>query len=195
MGSRVKRALVRLLRIPRSRGFGVQSPFAYRFIREVVRGGVPEKDRLRSCQLYPQGDKKWLRKAALYGRLARCQGPCQWGICLFQVENYESAVLMGCPEATVVDCIHGYELDRVARSKVVVMDLEQNWWRIYEAFADHADEASVLVVEDIHYSRKTLRAWRKIVADGRSGVSFDLYECGIVFFDRKKYKRNYCVNF
>lgn len=195
MRSCVKRVLARLLRIPRSRGFGVQSPFAYRFIREVVRGAVPEENGRKLRQLYPQAEKKGLRQAALYERLARYQGPCQWGICPFREEFYEAAVLMGCPEATVVDCVHGYELGLVARSKVVVMDLEQNWWRVYEAFADHAAADSMLVVEDIHHSMETLRNWRKILIDGRSGISFDLYDCGIVFFDRKKYKRNYCVNF
>ncbi|SFG57985.1 hypothetical protein [Prevotella sp. KH2C16] len=194
MWSCLKRGFFRLLRAPRSRGFGVQSPFAYRFIREVVRGTVSEENGLRLRRLYPQGEKKWFRQAALYERLSRYQGPCQWGICPFQGEIYEDAVLMGCPKATVVDCIHGYELELVAQSKVVVMDLEENWWRVYEAFADHAAANSVLVVEDIHYSRETLKAWRKIIADSRSGVSFDLYDCGIVFFDRKKYKRSYRVS-
>lgn len=32
----VHRTLSRLLRVPRSRGFGVQSPWAYRFLREVL---------------------------------------------------------------------------------------------------------------------------------------------------------------
>ena len=74
------------------------------------------------------------------------------------------------------------------------MSLEQNWWRVYEAFANQADADSLLVVEDIHYSHEALRAWRRIQGDHRSGVSFDLYDCGIVFFDRKKYKQHYCVN-
>ena len=190
----VKRWFAGLLRIPRSRGFGVQSPFAYRFLREVVRARLSEEDvgQLRSA-CSPVVEERF-RLLSLYVRLARNQGPCQWRVCLFPEDVYASALLVGCPEAVVVDCVHGYELEPVARSKALLMSLEQNWWRVYEAFADQADADSLLVVEDIHYSHEALRAWRRIQGDHRSGVSFDLYDCGIVFFDRKKYKQHYCVN-
>lgn len=37
--------------------------------------------------------------------------------------------------------------------------------------------------------------WKKIQQDDRTGITFDLYDLGIVFFDRTKIKQHYLVNF
>jgi len=34
-----------------------------------------------------------------------------------------------------------------------------------------------------------------VTQDKRTGVTFDLYYCGIVFFNKKRFKQNYIVNF
>jgi hypothetical protein len=54
------------------------------------------------------------------------------------------------------------------------------------------DERTVLVVEDI---KRHPRSWRQIVDDERTGVTFDLYYCGIVMFDKKRTKHHYIINF
>ena len=59
---------------------------------------------------------------------------------------------------------------------------------IYNKVESH----SVLIVEAI---RKNRAFWREIVADERTGVTFDLYYCGIVMFDKKRHKQNYIINF
>ena len=42
---------------------------------------------------------------------------------------------------------------------------------------------------------KARDVWREIVADERTGITFDLYYCGIVLFDKKRHKQNYKINF
>jgi hypothetical protein len=54
------------------------------------------------------------------------------------------------------------------------------------------DEHSVLIMEDI---RKDQTLWQEIVHDKRTGVTFDLYYCGIVMFDVKRHQHNYMINF
>jgi len=54
---------------------------------------------------------------------------------------------------------------------------------------------SVLVVTGIKDSRAARRFWRAVAADRRVGVTFDLYYAGVAFFDTKRYKHNYIVNF
>ena len=51
---------------------------------------------------------------------------------------------------------------------------------------------SVLVVEGIQHQQ---RFWQDLIADHRTGITFDLYYCGIVLFDKKRHKKNYIINF
>ncbi|MBP1614910.1 MAG: hypothetical protein H6Q13_2358, partial [Bacteroidetes bacterium] len=45
------------------------------------------------------------------------------------------------------------------------------------------------------YSRKMKTVWRRMQSDERTGISFDLYDFGIIFFDKKKIKQHYLINF
>ena len=40
-----------------------------------------------------------------------------------------------------------------------------------------------------------LRLWRSGGVETQGVVTFDLYYCGLVFFDKKRYKQNYIINF
>jgi hypothetical protein len=51
---------------------------------------------------------------------------------------------------------------------------------------------TVLIVDGICKDR---HFWRSLVADERTGITFDLYYCGIVLFDKKRHKQNYIINF
>ena len=37
--------------------------------------------------------------------------------------------------------------------------------------------------------------WKEVVADKRTGVTFDLYDVGLVFFDKSRVKEHRIVNF
>lgn len=37
--------------------------------------------------------------------------------------------------------------------------------------------------------------WERLKADDRVGITFDLYDVGILFFDKTKIKQHYIVNF
>jgi len=55
---------------------------------------------------------------------------------------------------------------------------------------------SVFLIQDIHKSSALKRWWKEIQLDERVGITFDLYDFGIIFFfDRKKIKQHYIVNF
>ena len=58
-----------------------------------------------------------------------------------------------------------------------------------------APPEALLIVEGIHRSKSALRLWRRMADHPRTSVSFDLYTCGILFFDKKRIKQHYIVNF
>ena len=54
---------------------------------------------------------------------------------------------------------------------------------------------SVFVVQGICYSKKMKTLWNQLKEDERVGVTFDLYDLGLLFFDKTKIKQHYIVNF
>ena len=52
---------------------------------------------------------------------------------------------------------------------------------------------SVMIVDDIHYNEEMERAWREICEDERVTSTMDLYQMGLVFFDKNYWRKNYKI--
>ena len=63
--------------------------------------------------------------------------------------------------------------------------------KYFDVLAGKVREKSVIVVDDIHYSEEMEKAWKAICADERVTSTIDLYQMGLVFFDKHYWKRNY----
>ena len=63
--------------------------------------------------------------------------------------------------------------------------------KYFDVLAGKVREKSVIVVDDIHYSEEMEQAWKAICADERVTSTIDLYQMGLVFFDKHYWKRNY----
>lgn len=66
---------------------------------------------------------------------------------------------------------------------------------IYERLQSKVHCNSLFVVEGIHASKDMRNWWNEIVADERTGITFDLYDVGLVFYDKTKIKQHYIINF
>ena len=119
-----------LARWPRSHGFGVQSPFAYRFVTEVVRS----------------------RK---------------------RPERLPEAVCHAC-STTNKRLLYFYA-------------------RLYDFIQREEGIDSVYVIEGIHANTATHALWQRIITLDKVVVSFDLYDCGVLFLEGKMPKFNYKV--
>ncbi len=71
---------------------------------------------------------------------------------------------------------------------------EEATWRYFTQIADKCRETSVLVVDDIHYSKGMHQAWKRIQRDARVTTTMDLYDFGLVFFDKQYMRKNYIIN-
>ena len=171
--NQVKRGLVWLSRIHRCRGFGIQSPTDYSFVRYVINEHWP-------YYAYDQfGDDDWLRNklGRLYLRLANFVQPAE-----MLADEYRQYWQAGCKRTKFQSKINKVELARVDIDDADAL----------EALIEKCDKHSVLVVEGIW---RNWDYWHRIEQDARTSVTFDLYYCGIVFFDKSRYKHNYKINF
>ena len=67
--------------------------------------------------------------------------------------------------------------------------------KFFELVLPYAGPRSCFIVGGIHESREKRKWWEQIVASESTGITFDLYDIGLVFFDKARYKQHYIVNF
>lgn len=173
--NQLTRLWVWLRRAPHSRGFGIQSPTDYWFVRYVVNEHWPY------YQYAELGDgDDWLRRklGRLYLRLANWLQPR-----LVVTSDYRDYFRAGCRRAEIRP-----EGDPPA---LVRLTVEEGMPALERAYG-MADARSLLVVEGIWRDQEL---WRQVVADERTGTTFDLYYCGVVMFDKKRDKHHYIINF
>jgi len=171
--NQLKRCLVWLSRINHCMGFGIQSPRDYAFVRYVINEHWP----YYAYSEFPVTD--WLtdKLGKLYFRLANWRQPST-----MEHDTYEYYFKAGHHSIVFTSDIDHVELARV--------DIELH--EEYESLVQRANGSSLLVVEGIH---RNWTRWHHIVRDERVGTTFDLYYCGIVFFDQDRYKHHYKINF
>lgn len=202
-----KHPFVWLARFRYRRGYGVHSPFAFHLITGVIYETAPyykyssllEEEK----RLAVQRPKSWRSEPLKVKRL------------LFRLVNYarpETVVDAGCLSASSLylkagreGAVYTYaaELDELFLEAGVPVDfLYLHDWRrpdfveeVFRLCVGRTRGCSVFVIEGIRYTRTMRRLWEAMKQDERCGVTFDLYDLGIIFFDRTKVKQHYLVNF
>lgn len=198
----IKRSVVWLRRAQYSRGFGVQSPWAYKFIRYVVNEHYPY---YKYAQLKQQvyGINKRVRKLCrLYFRIANFQQPHSFIDYLPFSSCYKIYTLAGAKKTLYQlisqDTTPEYYtriLAEVGDNSIVRVSLRGNYSEFIDKAIDLLPSTSVLILEHIKRNKETEAYWKSLVADDRTGITFDLYYCGLIFLDKTMIKQDYIVNF
>ncbi len=185
-------------------GYGVHSPFAFDFLTHVVyeRGEYYAYRELR--ERYPV--------ACLRGGLHRLK--CRKF--LFRLSNYvhpslilihgdvgqaETAYLAeGCRSAEICRGLPreagAREDGSPGRRKELVVVGRGVAPRHWTAVASRPSESrSACLLFGIRVSKEALRAWGDVKRLPEVVVTFDLYDYGLVFYDRSKQRQDYIVNF
>lgn len=198
----IKRSIVWLRRAHRSKGFGVQSPWAYRFIRYVVNEPYPYyKYEQLEKQVYGI-DKKTRKLCKLYFRLANYQQPHTFIDCHSTSSCYKIYVDAGCQKAQykkltgeMSEADYSQLFTNVGEGSMLRVPLIENYRSIIDKSLEHLPSSSILIIENIKRDKEAAAYWQELVADPRTGISFDLYYCGLIFLNRDMVKQSYVVNF
>lgn len=203
----LKRPFIWLRRFRHRCGYGVHSPFAFNFITNIVYERAPyykygellaaQKEQAR------QKDRGWNYESRKVKRL------------LFRLVNYSQP-------ATIVDagCLSASSLylraakegaDYTAAADLSELFLEagvpvdflylHDYRRpefveeVFNLCAARTTQRSVFVIEGIGYTRAMSALWKRMQRHERAGITFDLYDLGIMFFDKTRNKQDYIVNF
>ena len=172
--NQLQRAWVWLRRIWYSRGFGVQSPSDYRFVRYVINEHWPyyAYDELGS-------GRDWLERKVgeLLFRLANWRRPST----IINQLDYGDYLSAGCRSADLQSSADG-----VVEMACVPITCD------FDALQARCDSQSLVVIGDVWRNR---RRWQSVRVHPRVRVAFDLYYCGILLFDPSLSQHHYIVNF
>lgn len=186
-----------LRRMGHCRGFGVQSPSAYSFIRYVVNEHYPyyAYDELRGR--WPGVTDVRLKMCRLLLRLANHAQADRWAWCGTVPEPELEYIRSGCRRTVVGGIAENGQLSQVGFVPTAAGATERRTFttRFVEARkGGSGGDRTMLVIEGIGHDPCAKALWKELTEDRRVSVSFDLHYCGIAFFD-KRFKQNYIVNF
>ena len=198
----IKRFIVWLRRVRYSRGFGVQSPWAYHFIRYVVNEHYPYYKYEQLAEQVYGIDKTTRKLCKFYFRLVNYQQAHTFVDCFPTSSCYKIYVDAGCQKANyhrITDAISEDELIRlfsnIGEYSMVRVPLVANYRMVVDKALDHLPLSSVLIIENIKRDREAQKYWSELISDSRTGISFDLYYCGVIFLNKDMVKQSYIVNF
>lgn len=189
--------IIKIRRFRHRNGYGVHSPFAY----NLIKGVFYEKSRYYAYSELASLRRGYKGRLAVTGRSDRL---------MFRLANYvrpdnvaitgtDSGVTgeyiaAGCKKARITYCANAGELSD-ERADFCYVAPGEDFLEVYRRFAVAANEKSVFVAAGIHRTSRAAADWKAVCADELSIVTFDLYEVGIAFFNKKYNKQNYIVSF
>ena len=197
-----------LMRFRHRRGYGVRSPFAFHLITAVIYETTPyyKYKELNVQQRLLKHEKgcgwayaETVKVKRMLFRLANWARP----MCIVDAgpDSAAELFLQGArTKAAFLKWTEGMSEQWPADRKVDFLYLHGTYavewlWSVFDQLAERTTQQSVFVIEGIGYSSAMKRLWEQVKSDERIGISFDLYDVGIVCFDRTRFKQHYIVNF
>ncbi|THG67380.1 hypothetical protein [Bacteroides faecichinchillae] len=201
----LKRPFIWLSRFRYRCGYGVHSPFAFNLITDVIYEKLPyyayrslaseQKKKLKECGWY-KGTRKINR--LLFRLVNRVQPATIVEVgrpsvsSLYLQSAKPSAGYLFASDLSELFLDTDVPIDFLylndSRNPVLVKE-------VFEVCVQRTTPKSLFVVYGITYSRQMRTLWHELQNDERVGITFDLYDVGLLFFDKTKIKQHYMINF
>lgn len=201
------RPFIWLSRIRHRCGYGVHSPFAFELITCVIYEKTPyyayKQLAVEEEKQKRNHNKSWKRESGKIKRL------------LFRLVNRvqpETIVHAGSLTSSSLYLQSGkVDADYIFASDLSELFLETDKpvdflyinqandaafvEKIFQVCVERTTSQSLFVIGGIHYNRAMRELWKKLQANEKVGITFDLYDVGLLFFDKTRIKQHYIVNF
>lgn len=182
--------LIWFKRFRKRKGYGVHSPFAFNFITRVIY----QKGYYYNYNLFhrlPEGKIESIKICKLLFRIVNYGQPQEVYYSsvgadisnVFKWAKSDTHVVREWSEAIKYDFLY------IVPTKGG--EIKEDISTIIEQITDK----SILVLYGICYSKKCNDYWVQLIKHPKAGISFDLYDLGVLFFDKSKNKQDYIVNF
>lgn len=202
-----KRPFIWLARIRHRCGYGVHSPFAFELITDLIYEKTPyyayrqlaEEQKKQA----PHRGKSWNFETRKVNRLLfrlvnRYQPQTIVDAGMLSASSLYLQSGKASAEYVFASELSALFLEAGAPVDFLYLHHDKNCAfveKVFDVCAARSTLRSVFVVHGIHSSRAMKALWKRLQNDTRVGVTFDLYDVGILFFDTSKIKQHYKVNF
>lgn len=200
LATRLWRLMVWLYRWRHCRGFGIQSPSDYRFVCYVVNEHWPYYAYSDLKPFEESVGTRWHRLGLFFFRLSNYWHPQSAVLCGRGMHVFRPYLSMGCRRTSVTVSESADDISlpsdcRTCGPVIWIVSASEASGALLERILGLSVPEWVLVVVGIHRSRGSVRLWKRLLGDPRVRITFDLYDAGVVFFDKSRAKQNYTVNF
>ena len=185
---RLRQRWVWLKRCRYCRGFGIQSPTDYAFVRYVINqhNTYYAYEEFEGMGLTPI----LLKKGKLLFRLVNYWQPS--AVYVHALSTDFTPFIMAAKRGVAVKPLS----ERTKGERLVLLtnaaEMDNDLMALLLA---EGDEQMMWVVEDIHKNTSNRRRWKKLVKAQQTVLTYDLYDVGIVFFYQRRVKQHYLINF
>ena len=193
---------MKICRIHRKGGFGIQSPFAFNLVTGVIYEDGEYYAYESLSDLSKQNNASWREKDdRLMMRLANDHQPRNcllWGDDSSLVREYIKTGKAECKQVVILDNKKEAFLDyanKYAGNFDLIYVSSPQWVEVFCEILSLCGSSTLLVVRNINSSRAVHRKWNALINDKRCRVSFDLPTMGLVYFYPKLNKRDYVIDF
>lgn len=190
---RIKLILLWLRRISYCRGFGIQSPSAYRFVRYVINEHYPYYAYDEFHKTHKGLSITEQKKMKFLFRLSNFAQSKHWFIYSDNTTYIENAIKTGCSKTSILDLEHLKEAAANDEKAVVLLDASKDNTALEELIAKLPLD-SIIVMDNIYQTKANKMVWNRLSTIKGISVTFDLYHYGIAFID-KRIPTQYKINF
>ena len=188
--NRLKRYLIWLLRCRHSRGFGIQSPSDYAFVRYVVNEHYPYYAYSDLRDEFPVLDSCSRKLMELYFSISNWRQADVAGVRSDNSDVCRRYGESGCKKTKFVNA----DISCISSNDGLLFILGKNGKTDDFTFLKYLNARLLFViVEDIYGSNRQI--WKNLSENSSVRVSYDLYYVGLASFDKTRYKTNYKINF
>ena len=178
-------------RIRHRKGYGVHSPSDYFLITSVIYENLPfyafkELHDLPMKRVYREKVDK------LIFRLANHFQPSIWVNDDPDNQATEKYIHAACPHAIQMSID---EIIASGKTPELVHIGSSDYEKHFNQLLPLVGNSTLFIIGTPDENKEKSEWWKQVIADKRTGVTFDLFDVGLVFFDKKRFKEHRIVNF
>lgn len=176
-----------LSRIGHRRGFGIQSPWAYSFVRDVIAEKLPYYGYDTIDKEIEEDNKEKRIMAYLLLRLANFVRPDSYVDITGETPFFAHFIALGCSKCIEASIPHG--------TAIIHADLKKNSISDIVSMARQSNDKSMILLTGLSLESGIQQSWLSLRNDDCIGITFDLGDFTLCFLEKSMHKQHYKLNF